>query len=249
VEALEAAIAAFPETGIGEVRAAILANLSRALMRTSQPARAIQVADLALDLAEHLGLERIVAETFNNKGSSLGNLGRRREGLALLRAAIDVAHAGGFVAAEIRAVSNLGAGTDDPRRARESYRAAEELARRVGNRNLARWSAEQARYQDYVLAEGWDDALAESADDRADDAGSLLDEARRIAISTLFLSARGESTDAALARLEVLSTQVSDPFAVAAVHSVRSDRALHTGDYALAGDEAILAAADDELAA
>ncbi len=249
VELLEAAIAAFPETGSGEVRATMLANLSRALMRTSQPARAIQAADLALDLAEHLGLERIVAETFNNKGSSLGQLGRRREGLALLRAAIDVAHGGGFVAAEIRATSNLGASIEDPRQARDAYRAAEELARRVGNRNLARWSAEQARYQDYVLADGWDAALAEGADDHADDAGSLLDEVRRIAISTVFLSARGESTDAALARLEVLSPQVSDPFADAAVHSVRSDRALHAGDYALAADEAILAAADDELAA
>jgi len=246
---LEAAVAAFPETGSGEVRATMLANLSRALMRTSQPARAIQAADLALDLAEHLGLERIVAETFNNKGSSLGQLGRRREGLALLQAAIDVAHAGGFVAAEIRATSNLGAYTEDARQARDAYRAAEELARRVGNRNLARWSAEAARFQDYVLAEGWDAALAEGADDRAEDAGSLLDEVRNIAISTVFLSARGESTDAALARLEVLSTQVSDPFAVASVHSVRSDRALHAGDYAAAWDEAMLATADEEIAA
>ena len=249
VELLEAAIAAFPDTGGGEVRATMLANLSRALMRTSQPARAIQAADLALDLAEHLGLERIVAETFNNKGSSLGQLGRLREGLALLRAAIDVAHSGGFVAAEIRATSNLGANTEDPRQARYAYRAAEELARRVGNRNLARWSAEQARYQDYVLADDWDAALVEGAGDRADDAGSLLDEVRRISISALFQVARGDSTDATLARLEVLSTQVSDPFADAAMHALRSDRALHAGDYALAGDEAILAAADDELAA
>src|SRR3972149_2470199 len=60
VELLEAAIAAFPDTGGGGVRATMLANLSRALLRTSQPARAIQAADPALDLAEHLGLERSV---------------------------------------------------------------------------------------------------------------------------------------------------------------------------------------------
>jgi class 3 adenylate cyclase/tetratricopeptide (TPR) repeat protein len=248
-EILEAAIATFPEAGSGEVRATILANLSRALMRTSQPARSIQAADLALDLAEHLGLERLVADSFNNKGSSLGQLGRRREGVALLQAAIDVAHAGGFVGAEIRAMSNFGSMVDDARQVRDAYRAAEELARRVGDRKGARWAAEAARLQHYFLADDWDAALAEGADDRAGDAGSVLDEVRRIAVSAVFLSARGEPTDAALARLEVLSTQVSDPFAVAAVHSVRSDRALHAGDYALAGDEAMLAAEDEEIAA
>jgi class 3 adenylate cyclase/tetratricopeptide (TPR) repeat protein len=249
LEALEAAIAAFPETGDDEVRAGLLANLSRALMRTSQPARAIQAADLALDLAEHLGLERILAETFNNKGSSLGHLGRRREGLALLQAAVDVARAGGFVVAEIRATNNLAASTEDPRQARDSNRAAEELARRVGNRSLARWAAEEARSWSYFLADGWDEALAEGADDRADDSGSSLDEIRRIVTSTALLLARGEPTDATETRLEALATQVSAPFGLAALHFVRSDRALHAGNYALAGDEAMLAAQDEENAA
>ena len=223
------------DRGAGRSGPTILANLSRALMRTGQPARAIQAADLALDLAEHLGLERIVAETFNNKGSSLGQLGRRREGLALLQAAVDVAHAGGFVAAEIRAMSNLG-GLDRRSTAGTRPRTGRPRSWPAGSATET-WRdglQRQARFQDYVLADGWDAALAEGADDRADDAGSPLDEVRRIAISTVFLLARGEPTDAALARLEVLSTQVSDPFAVAAVHSVRSDRALHAGDYALA---------------
>ncbi len=43
-------------------------------MWSGDAARSIQAADLALDLAEHLGLDLIIAETFNNKGSSLGFL-------------------------------------------------------------------------------------------------------------------------------------------------------------------------------
>jgi class 3 adenylate cyclase/tetratricopeptide (TPR) repeat protein len=248
VEVLEAAVAAFPETGDDTVRAAILANLSRALMRSGEPARAIQAADLALDLAEHLGLERLVAETFNNKGSSLGYLGRIREGEALLRAAVEVAHAGGFVAAEIRAMSNLGSSTEDARQARDAYRGAEELARRVGNRSLARWASESARFQDFLVGDGWDAGLARGADDRDGDPGSLLDEVRRIATTACFLAARGESTDAIIARLEVLSTQVSDPYAQSSLHYLRSDRALHSNDFAVACDEALVAARDDALA-
>ena len=248
VQVLEAAIAGLPESGSDAVRAAILANLSRALMRNGEPARSIQAADLALDLAEHLGLERLVAETFNNKGSSLSYLGRMREGVALLRAAVELAHAGGFVAAEIRAMSNLGASIDGARQARDAYRGAEELARRVGNRSLARWSSEAARYQDYIVADGWDAALAKGADDRDDDAGSVLDVIRRIAVSALFLAARGESTDAAIARLGALSTEVSDPYGQSSLHYLRSDQALHAGDYALSSDEAVVASRDDSLA-
>jgi class 3 adenylate cyclase/tetratricopeptide (TPR) repeat protein len=243
---LEAAVAAFPESGNGEVRAALLADLSRALMRMGQPAKAIGAADLALDLAEHLGLDRIVAETFNNKGSSLGQLGRRREGLALLQAAVDVAHAGGYVAAEIRAMSNRGANTDDPRQSRDSYRAAADLANRVGNRTMARWASESARFQDYELAEDWDAALAAAANDRMEGRGGLLDEIRSWAVSSLFQAARGESTDAALAALEALSTKVSDPYARASLHLVRSDRALHAGDFALGCDQAVAASEEDE---
>ncbi|HEX7472266.1 MAG TPA: hypothetical protein VF323_04235, partial [Candidatus Limnocylindrales bacterium] len=248
VQVLEAAIALFPATGTGEVRATLLATLSRAFMRTGQPARSVETADLALDLAEHLDLERLVAETFNNKGSSLGYMGRRREGQALLRAAVEVAHAGGFVAAEIRALSNSGASTEDPRDGRAAYVAARDLALRVGNRNLARWSGEAARFQAWVLADGWDAILAESADERSDDRGSPLDEARHAAIVAIFKSARGDPTDAELATLDAVAAQVSDRYPGAAAHSLRGNLAFRNGDYAVAVDESLLATEDEELA-
>ena len=238
IAVLEAAAAAFPESGQGDVRAAILANLSRALMRVGQSARSIEAADLALDLAEHLELERLVAETFNNKGSSLDALGRRREGAALLRAAVEVAHAGGFVAAEIRAMSNLANGIDDLRESRDGYRAAEELAARVGNRSMSSWARETARFYDYYIADDWDAALV-GAGELADETGSALDNIRRIYNTASILLARGQPADAAIARVEALAAHVSDPLANASLRGLRAERAMLAGEYATACEEAL----------
>jgi len=242
VVVLEAAIASYPASGDDEVRAAILANLSRALMRADQPARSIEAADLALDLAEHLGLERLVAETFNNKGSSLDYLGRRREGTALLRAAVDLAHAGGFVAAEIRAMTNLATGLDNIREARDVYRAAEELARRVGNRSLASWARESVRFIGYRLADDWDAPMMTGLDDSEEQGGSPLDEMRRIFGVASVLAARGQPIEAVSARLEALSSKVSDPWATAMVHGLRGARAMLAADYGAAAEEGFQAA-------
>ena len=88
-------------------RAGILTNLSRALYRSGQPARAVEVADRALVVAERLDLEEILAEAFNNTAAGLSYLGRTREAVALMEAAIRVAETGGFRNAELRARNNL----------------------------------------------------------------------------------------------------------------------------------------------
>jgi class 3 adenylate cyclase/tetratricopeptide (TPR) repeat protein len=237
---LEAALETLPAEGTAEARAELLANLSRALMRTDQPTKSIAAADLALDLAEHLGLERLVAETFNNKGSSLGYMGRRREGLALLRAAVDLARSGGFIAAEIRALTNIGSSVDDPRQARDSLRAANDLARRVGIRTLAIWSADMGRFQEYSLADDWDRAIA-GFGAHAGEGGEALspfDELRQLTFYSYFLTARGESIDSIIGRIDTLMAEVSDPFATAAHQILLADQALVGGDYALADREA-----------
>jgi tetratricopeptide (TPR) repeat protein len=244
-ELLAAAAADMGPSVEGEVRAAILSNLSRAYMRTGAFVEAVRAADEALDLAEHLGLERLVAETFNNKGSALGFLGRGREAIALLGAAVDLAQRGGFVAAEVRARSNLAGHLDDGRARLEAYRVAGDLARRVGVRSMMLWAAESARFQSYTLAEDWDAAIAEGADDTEGGevhARGALDDVRRLSISALMLVARGEPTDDLLRRLETVSSLVSDPFAAAAVHGMRSDRAFVAGDLATAYEEAMLGA-------
>ncbi len=249
VALLEAALADFPESGPAETRAALLGNLSRGLMRVVRLADAIAAADLALDLAEHLGLGRILAETLNNKGSALHYLGRGVEARALLRASIDVARAGGHVAAEIRALSNLGAAGDDMRASRDAYRSAADLALRVGRRGLGQWAAASARYADFWLGE-WD-GLLETDETFGPRVGqtSRLDEIRWDSLTALALVARGEPTDKYLERFEALAREVPEKYAVSAAHFLRSDRALVEGDYAASADSALRAAdASPELA-
>jgi hypothetical protein len=145
-------------------------------------------------------------------------------------------------------LTNMGAASDDPRDGRQAYVAARDLALRVGDRNLARWSGEAARFQAWILADGWDAILAERPEEEGDDHGSLLDEARHAAILAIFKSARGEPTDAELATLDAVSAKVSDPYPAAAAHSLRGVLAFERGDYSKACDEALLATMDEELA-
>ena len=249
---LEGAVARLTGTTDDEARAGLLSNLSRAYMRSGQALRSIETADRALEVAERRHLDRIIAETFNNKGSSLGYLGRQREAVALLTAAVDLAHDRGFVAAEIRARSNLAASMDaDPRRVREILDVAVGLARRVGNRSLANWAAITRLYGAFLTGEGWEDALVEAdrdlAEARAYATASPLDEIRSLSIQALMRVARGESTDATLAGLEALAEQTSDSFGPAAVHFLRGDRALLAGDYAEACREMLLASVEPNV--
>jgi class 3 adenylate cyclase/tetratricopeptide (TPR) repeat protein len=247
---LDAAIAELPADVPDHLRADLLGSYSRALMRTGEALTSIEVADRALAIAERLRLDRIVAETFNNKGSSLGFLGRQREALALLAAAVEVAREGGFVAAEIRALANLAVSDDDPRRARSNASAAQQLALRVGRRGLANWATEDVRFLSFVLADDWDEALAaatvvEGARDQV--AHSPLDELRSMSITGLFRVARGEPTDALLLRLVELGRRTSDLAGAGSVHLLRSDRALMAGEWVTAYDEAIAATIDPNL--
>ena len=243
---LEAASVSIPDTGMDQTRAEVFANLSRALMRMSESSLSIAAADVALPIAERLNLDRIVAETLNNKGSSFTQVGRRREGLALLQAAIEVARAGGHVAAEIRALANLAANTDDPSRSREVALEAFNLAVRVGNVNLARWNRETARFSTFLLAEDWDEILGQSweeADQALGGSAALSDEERWIATTATVLIARGQPVDDLLRRLETIAGLVSEPGTAADLLQLRGAKALMSGDPAGAA-ELYLAAAD-----
>ncbi len=247
VDVLETAVAVFPESGTDEVRATLLASLSRAYMRTGRPAEAVAMADLALALAERLGLDRIIAEAFNNKGSGLRYVGRRREALVLLRAAVEAAEAGGFVTAQARALANLGATTENVREAERLTFAAVELARRFGNRNMANWATVAGRYGALLLAQGWDEVIEQSSDEHADDLDSPMDEVRRLSLLGFFLGPRGDSVDALIDRVAVLVDQLSDDSAVASLHFLRYQRAMIARDFDQAVDAGLLAAKDSSL--
>ena len=230
---LEDALQRAPDDLDPAVRAGILGTYSRTLMRSDRPREAIAAADEALDLAEHLGLRRVLAETLNNKGSSLSYLGRTVEGQALLRTAAEIAREGGFIDAEIRALANFSARTDDPATARPYAIQARELALRVGNRSLVNWATSNVRFSGFVLGEDWDrggDPLGFDPDALNPEVTSPLDMSRTLATSALIVGARGEPLDDIIAMLDDLASKATDAFSKAAPAIVRANRALASGD-------------------
>ncbi len=239
---LEETIAGLPATISDVTRAGLYTTLSHALMRTGASDVCIEAADKALAIAEHLDLELIVSEALNNKGSALGYLGRRREALALLRAAVDIARANGYVASEIRALMNVSASEEDVLVAHDVCVEAFELAIRVGNRSLACWTLESRRFNAYWRGDNWDDALAHDVFTELDlGGGSLadLDAIRSLWFTGLLAGARGVATDDLIDRAAEHAARVSDPLAVSCLQILRSERFLFAGEFRAAFDGAI----------
>jgi class 3 adenylate cyclase/tetratricopeptide (TPR) repeat protein len=237
LETLETAAGAIPEGVPVDVRARLLANLSRAFMRNAQWERAIEVADDALAIAEPADLIGVVADAFNNRGGSLRSLGRAREAAALMRAAIELAHSGGFVDAELRARNNLASilFDQDPRAAREVAREALALAERLGHRGMAHWSAGMVVGLSASIGDGWDEALA-TADQAVASALSASDEARNTSVSWLIRAPRGEDGSEMLRRLEALAVQTGEVGDRATVSAISGQLAFSAGDDARARD-------------
>jgi class 3 adenylate cyclase/tetratricopeptide (TPR) repeat protein len=131
---LEEASAEFADLGPGRALAALGGQLARILFLNGDPRRATEVADPALEMAEHLDLTPLVADTLVTKGSALAHLGRTAEGLALLRAGQELAEQRGLVETFMRALGNRlnYEGTQDPRSALEVARAGLARAQRLG---------------------------------------------------------------------------------------------------------------------
>jgi class 3 adenylate cyclase/tetratricopeptide (TPR) repeat protein len=119
--------------------AELRAVLARAHMLAGDLARAVETANASLVVAERHGLIPVVAQDLITKGTALGDLGRRREGVALLQGALELALEHELPTTELRARTNLSHLTwdDDPVAQLANLRAAFEKARRLGNRGWA----------------------------------------------------------------------------------------------------------------
>jgi tetratricopeptide (TPR) repeat protein len=229
---LEAALEGLPETGADEeVRAVLLAHLSRAHMRSASYPLAIEVADDALAVAERLNLPQIVAEAFINKGSSLDYMGRRREGAAIQEAALVIARAGGWINTELRAANNLSVDLagDEPRRANEILREGMTLGRRIGNRTLTAWLAGSLGFYSYLAGDDWDGALALLDEVLAGPIGPA-DRLRELGAAVQIQVARGAPAGPLIDELDVLAQGILDPQLLAGTEVIRADVAFTTGD-------------------
>ena len=221
----------------------LLTALSRALFRNDLPVRAIEVADRALTIAERLDLEELIAEAFNNKGSGLSYIGRRRESVAITEAAVRTAQQGGFLAAELRARNNLSSSLsgDDLTRGLAEVEAGVELGERSGNRTMTTWLVGSLAFFRFSAAVEWDDALRR-LQAIIDDSSEPADEHRARSIAVLFHIVRGEPVEEMLTHLDRLLASLADPFFQSVMDWLRGDLAFSLGAYREAYDAYLRAA-------
>ncbi|MFI5255042.1 MAG: AAA family ATPase [Candidatus Limnocylindrales bacterium] len=137
VPLLEGAYAEFSDLEGDATLAELGGELARAVWLSGNLRRAIEIADLALRMAEHMDLAPIIADTLVTKGGALTMDGRSAEGLALMRAGQELAERHGLAHTQTRAAINRTAleFRRDPRLALEIGRAGVITARRLGQRN------------------------------------------------------------------------------------------------------------------
>jgi len=144
--------------------AALVAQIARFMFFHGDLELARDRVETALDMAEALSLPEVLSQALNTKAIILIAHERPREGLTLLRYALEVALESDKPSAALRAYYNLGdslARGDRFEEAAASIRDGLALARRVGNRYWE-WSFTANMYAVYALGE-WDEVLAMQA--------------------------------------------------------------------------------------
>ncbi len=134
---LEHALAHLDPTSDPATYARLAAEFARTHMIADRNAEGAAWAERALVAAGPLRRLETIAEAMNTKGVCLQGLGRLDEGIALIRASVELAAAHHLSAAELRARFNLAGRLDydDPNGAIEVLRAGIEVARRTGRRD------------------------------------------------------------------------------------------------------------------
>jgi tetratricopeptide (TPR) repeat protein len=145
--------------------AALAAQLGRFMFFAGDTDRALDRIETALDIAEALSLPETLSQALNTKAILLNTRGRRKEALALLHYALEVALEHDKPSAALRAYYNVAdmlAHADRYEEASGAVRDGLALARRVGNRYWETFFLGQY-YPPFELGD-WDGALATSAE-------------------------------------------------------------------------------------
>lgn len=133
-EVLESVFAAHPDLNTPE-ELRLGSALVRAHMLSGNDASAIEVSEQVLIPAEAQEDAAVIIETLNTRGTSLANLGRNQEGLALVKRALELAEQHDLPLSALRAHNNIGVltGTDDQVANMENATAAYEKAQLLGD--------------------------------------------------------------------------------------------------------------------
>ena len=210
LELLEAAVTEFADLVPDPVTASLDAYLARAYVEADQFARAIEAAERALENGEQRDLLPLVTRAFIVKGVALAGLGRKREGIALISAAEDIARENGFHQELLGAllVGGFVKGDLDQMAALENYREGLGLSRRLGHRDLMLVFIGNLGYTGF-LAGDWDGALAELEGALAEDLESR-DRVSILSNALVIRACRGESIAEGIAETERLAAERAD---------------------------------------
>ena len=160
LELLEPAAADLADLADDPGALAVGGQLARARFLSGASRETVEVADTVLEAAERLDLLPILADTLVTKGSALHDLGRPREGIALLKAGLELAESGDLHVTAFRARVNLGGALYDfdpgagLRMSRENLAASRRLGRLdVTVAYNAAWQATWCGDWDWAVAE------------------------------------------------------------------------------------------------
>ncbi len=114
-------------------------DLARAYLLTNAPRlTTAAAAEAALPALEQFALTDSIAQAMITRGTALGSLGRIRQGLALIKGALELADREGLAATSIRGRINLSyvGSTEDPVMGFRATREAYDIAKRNGQRTM-----------------------------------------------------------------------------------------------------------------
>jgi class 3 adenylate cyclase/tetratricopeptide (TPR) repeat protein len=197
-----------------DIRADLLARLSRVHMRLQEEPEAIAAANEALELAEPLGLDRVIAEALVNKSGTLGQMRRVREPLILMQGAVDLAEEVGDIDILMRARSNLAAtySSHDLELALEVTNENLKQAQRFGVRTYVEWMKAGLGSFSFSAGQDWDEA-ADLVEAAVEDASSDYIRQLMAGLLQTFQTMRGEdTTEAAAIQRRILAAADFVPF-------------------------------------
>ena len=229
VALLEPAVVEFADLGDDPALVALHSQLARACFFTGDDRRAVEMADRALEVAEHGDLVGLLADTLVTKGTALVNLGRIREGLGVIETGERLARSAGLVSTLLRGLNNRGVsqGEIDPAANLAAQDEGLALARRMGLRYWT-FGFSGSVGLGYFRFGDWDRAAAVFTEALADD---LTPEDRLGILVNVALvpTLRGEDVTDLLAEIERLSGISTDRQLSNNIRNARGAAALADG--------------------
>ncbi|HTC86493.1 MAG TPA: AAA family ATPase, partial [Candidatus Acidoferrum sp.] len=226
---LEPAVVEFADLGDDPALVGLHSQLARACMLSGDHRRSVEMADRALEVAEHGDLVPLLADLLITKGSALNALGRVREGSGTIEAGERLARSAGLVLTLMRAVNNktVTLGDLDPLTADEATTEALALARRMGLRQWTIGLATALAFFAYRLGD-WDRTEVLCTETLAEE---LTDEDRVLVLSNIIVvrAFRGGDVHDALAEMESLVGASTDMGLKGNLHNARAAVAFAAG--------------------